>query len=74
MDVLSRNMGATDEDIEQYYSTNKETFKTIVKPAADTAKKDTVKVTVKKDSVSYKPMIQVKDQIIKTLFLSKYCS
>jgi hypothetical protein len=75
MDVLSRNMGFMQEDIDRYYEANKDSFKVTIKvPASkDTTKKDPATgAPVTKDSITYKPVIQVRDNIIKTLFSSKF--
>ena len=84
--VLDANMGFTDKEIEAYYKSHRETFKTVIpvvippkdtaktdKAKKDTTKKATTPVTVaKKDSVVYRQLNEVKDQILRSLFIAKY--
>jgi tetratricopeptide (TPR) repeat protein len=83
--VLDANMGFSDKEIEDYYKSNREKFKEVlhITVPADTSKKnaagkDTTKkaaaqpAPAKKDSVVYHQLTEVKDQVIRALFLAKY--
>ena len=61
MEPVYKNLGFIDKEIEQYYKTHLDSFKTVVK--ADSTKKDT---TV------YRPLSEVSSGISELLFLKKY--
>ncbi len=73
-DVVHANFGFTDKELEAYYTTHRDKYKRII--PRDTTVKDTLNKTkapaVKKDSVEYLPLQEVKEKIIETLFLAKY--
>ncbi len=60
MENLIPNMGATEDQIKNYYNTHKENFK------------KTVMVDSTSDSSFYQPLNEVKDTIIQTLFTEKF--
>ena len=83
--VLDANLGFTDKEIDSYYKAHLDSFKTTIKVDVPAAKKDTAKLkdttktkaapavqTAKKDSVVQCSVAEVKDQIVRTLFLGKY--
>jgi hypothetical protein len=73
-DIVHTNLGFTEKDLEAYYAAHKEQFKKVIHPdttVRDTLKKAAAKV-VKKDSVFYTPLQEVRDKIVETLFLVKY--
>jgi len=89
--ILRRNLGFSDKEIEAYYQAHKEdSFKTVVKvpvapPKADSAaasadstapaiaKADTAKAApAMRDSVAYRSLAEVRERIIKQLFLAAY--
>ncbi|MBD3243210.1 MAG: hypothetical protein GF331_21655 [Chitinivibrionales bacterium] len=84
MSILVRNLGFTDEQITQYYDANREdSFKTIIKvavdqpedsAASDSARIDSVvaREPQTRDSVAYRPMSEVRDRIVKQLFIETY--
>ncbi len=83
--VLDGNLGFTDRELESYYKSRIDSFKvkstinvSVPAPKAANAK-DTSKAkpaapaqTVKKDTVIQKTLPEVRDQIVKALFLAKY--
>ncbi|MFW6221100.1 MAG: hypothetical protein ACOC4C_01425 [Fibrobacterota bacterium] len=81
--ILSQNLGFTEEEIEDYYSRNREKYKdtiTVTIPA-DTARLDTVSDTTSadslvkpqtKDSVVYQPLSKIRRQVLADMFLSEY--
>lgn len=60
MDNLFPNMGATEDQIKNYYDTHKENFK------------KTVMIDSTRDSSFFKPLNEVKDTIIQVLFTEKF--
>jgi tetratricopeptide (TPR) repeat protein len=60
MDKLIPNMGATEDQIKNYYEANKENFK------------KTVQVDSTRDSSFYQPLDQVRDTIVQILFTKNY--
>ncbi len=72
--ILTRNLGFTEQEIQSYYDQNREEFKDTVevKVQADTASSDSLAQNQTRDSVFYRPLTQVRHQIITDLFLSKY--
>jgi len=78
-DILDRNLGFQEAEIEKYYKSNKETYKKVIKitvesdstesdstDSASTPKAET------KDSVIYRPINAVRAEIARVLFLEKY--
>ncbi|HON11487.1 MAG TPA: hypothetical protein PLE24_11520 [Chitinispirillaceae bacterium] len=59
-EILVQNLGATEKEIENYYQTNKESFK------------KTVTDSTGKDSTYYEDLSFVKGNIIEKIFLQKY--
>jgi tetratricopeptide (TPR) repeat protein len=83
--VLDANLGFSDKDLEAYYKAHLSTYKTKIQvevpvPGAAAAKaKDTSKAkiatppqTVKKDSVVVRTFPEVKEQVMRSMFLAKY--
>jgi len=83
--VLDANFGFTDQEIEAYYKAHMNLYKDTIKvdvpvsgkkdslsSDSSKAKKDSVIQTVKRDSIYQKQLYEVRDQIIKTMFLAKY--
>ncbi len=67
--VLFKNMGATDEELKAWYEKNKEQYKdtvTVTDSGSDTTASGT------KDSIFYKPFVNVRNQVIKARFLEEY--
>ncbi len=69
--VLGRNMGISDEAIEQYYEQHKdELYKPLLKAnVGDSASEGSATA---RDSVVYRPLAEVRDDIIKRLFITQY--
>jgi len=77
--ILNRNLGFSDEAIEQYYEEHKEdSFKTVVQvptsdsASVDSASADSEAAVATRDSVAYKPLEEVRNRVIKALFIQKY--
>lgn len=60
MEYLSQNMGSSESEIKNYYTSHKELFKKAVTDSTQ------------KDSVSYRDLDEVRDTIVEILFLQKY--
>ncbi|NLD98671.1 MAG: hypothetical protein GX640_02260 [Fibrobacter sp.] len=60
-DILNSNLGASSEEIENYYNTHKEMFKI-----------ENQDSSANKDSVTYQSLADVKYQVVDSIFLSKY--
>ncbi len=84
-DVLDRNLGFKDEEIEKYYNANRENYKKVIKVTVDTdsTKTETTGVdstdttaakkdAATKDSVIYRPLNAVRAEVARVLFLEKY--
>lgn len=71
--VLSSTLGATEEEIAEYYAKNKEQFKEIVQVAqkVDSTSKDTSNIKMV-DSVVYTPIDIAKKDIVERIFFQKY--
>lgn len=75
LDFLGDNLGVTEEKITAYYEANKDSFKVTV--SVNSNKKDstvedsTETEETKKDSVYYKELSEVRNQIIERLFLEE---
>ncbi len=85
MNILVKNLGFTDKQISQYYDAHREdSFKTTIQvaveqqgdstAAGDSARIDSVaaKQSHTRDSVVYRPLSEVRDRIVKHLFVEKF--
>lgn len=88
LEVLDKNLGFADREIEAYYNKNKERFKKVIKvkvtqdttaseepspsDSADTSSTDTTSKEVYKDSTIYRPLNAARGEIAQTLFAAKY--
>lgn len=61
MEYLSQNMGSTEDEIKNYYTSNKNLFKREIQPDSSS-----------KDSVAYRDFTEVRDSITEILFLQKF--
>jgi tetratricopeptide (TPR) repeat protein len=72
-EILDKNLGATDNQIEQYYKANKQTYADTIKiPVATTADTSDTAPDSLKDTLVYKPLVEVRSTIAETLFLSSF--
>ena len=87
-EVLDKNLGFSDREMEAYYNENKEKFKKEIKVkivqdstaseepsppnAADTSSKDNPVKEEYKDSTIYRPLNAARGEIAQTLFVAKY--
>ena len=70
--VLSQNLGFSDKEIDAYYKARQASYKKVVKVGTD-PKDTTVKVKIPQhDSTYFTPLVEVKAQIVDSLFLAKY--
>jgi hypothetical protein len=70
--ILDQNLGATEKEIGAYYKAHQASYKKVVKVGTD-PKDTTVKVKIPQhDSTYYAPLVEVKSQIVDSLFLVKY--
>lgn len=72
MEILDKNLGSSDGEIESYYNANLEEYKKTIKvkiPKDSTAKVDSTAKDEYKDSVIYRPMNAVRSKIAQTLFV-----
>jgi hypothetical protein len=71
--VIAENMGFSDQQIEEYYNTHLDSFKVVqtIKHDHDSASADSAHAE-KKDSVSYRPLAEVRERITKKLFCEAY--
>ncbi|MBD3315490.1 MAG: hypothetical protein GF344_06860 [Chitinivibrionales bacterium] len=74
VEILDKNRGITNDRIEKFYKANKKSFADTIKvpvkvdsPDSVAAAEDTVK-----DTLIYKPLIEVRSTVVDTLFLRKY--
>lgn len=68
IEVLDRNLGATDDRIERYYQRNKDDYKRVIQVRASADTTDTATV----DSVAYRSLAEVRHQLVQQLFLEEY--
>lgn len=73
-DVLDKNLGSTDKEIEQYYEANRQAYADTIKVPVETDTTDTASAAggTLKDTLVYKPIIEVRSTIAETLFLRQY--
>lgn len=80
INILDKNLGSSDKELEEYYNKNKESYKTTVKVPVPTNPKDTgkakpadtLKKTVTRDSTFYQPLSDVRGKIARLLFVKRY--
>lgn len=80
VNVLVRNLSIEDTEIEAYYNSVKEdSFKTVVKVPLNPPKADSTgaiaavdSTAPMKDSVYYKPLAEVREKIVRTMFLDRF--
>lgn len=78
IEILNGNAGFMDKDLQDYYQAHRDAFKdtvtyTVDPPATDSSAGDSASVEkVERDSVRYRPFVEVRDQIMRTMFFHKY--